>query len=187
MTDPTRATLLLKRYGEGDAEAARELLGLIYDELRRIAGAQLAGERPDHTLQPTALVHEAWLRLASDPARDVQGRQHFLSLAARVMRRVLVDHARGRSAAKRGGGATLVTLDEAVALYARRDLDLIDLDDALERLAALDPQLARIVELRFFAGLGNEEVALAEGTSLRSVERGWATARAWLRDAMEPT
>jgi len=186
MNDLTRATLLLRRYGDGDAEAARELLELIYGELRRIAGAQLRHERPDHTLQPTALVHEAWLRLAADPVRDVEGRQHFLSLAARVMRRVLVDHARERQAQKRGGGAATVTLDEAVALYERRELDLLDLDEALQRLSALDSQLARIVELRFFAGLSNEEVAHAEATSLRSVERGWSTARAWLRGALEP-
>lgn len=175
------ATLLLRRYGEGDRAAADELLPLLYEELRRIAGAHLAHERRDHTLQPTALVHEAWLRLVDQPARDLQSRQHFLSLAARVMRRVLVDHAREHGALKRGGEAARVTLDGAVALYESRALDLLALNDALDALSALDPALARLVELRFFAGLSNAEVAELEGASLRSVERGWSTARAFLR------
>src|SRR5882672_6866712 len=114
------ATLLLRRFGEGDRAAADELLPLLYDELRRIAGAHMQHERKDHTLQPTALLHEAWLRLVEQPARDLQSRQHFLSLAARVMRRVLVDHAREQGAQKRGGGAERVTLDGAVALYETR-------------------------------------------------------------------
>jgi RNA polymerase sigma-70 factor (ECF subfamily) len=180
----SNATLLLRRYGEGDRAAADELLPLLYEELRRIAGAHLAHERRDHTLQPTALVHEAWLRLVDQPARDLDSRQHFLSLAARVMRRVLVDHARERGALKRGGEAERVTLDGAVALYEDRALDLLALNEALDGLAALDPELARLVELRFFAGLGNAEVAELEGRSLRSVERGWATARAFLRGAL---
>ena len=175
------ATLLLRRYGEGDRAAADALLPLLYDELRRIAGAHMQHERRDHTLQPTALVHEAWLRLVDQPARDLQSRQHFLSLAARVMRRVLVDHAREHGAQKRGGAAERVTLDGAVALYESRALDLMEMDEALERLAELDPALARLVELRFFAGLSNAEVAELEGASLRSVERGWSTARAFLR------
>jgi RNA polymerase sigma-70 factor, ECF subfamily len=180
----SQATLLLRRYGDGDRAAADELLPLLYDELRRIASAHLRRERSDHTLQPTALVHEAWLRLVDDPAPEVGSRAHFLSLAARVMRRVLVDHAREHGAQKRGGGSSRVTLDDALALYERRDLDLLALDEALERLGALDAPLARIVELRFFAGLTNAEVASLDGTSLRSVERGWATARAWLRGAL---
>ncbi len=184
MSDVRNATLLLQRYGAGDRAAADALLPLLYEELRRIASAHLAHERAGHTLQPTALVHEAWLRLVDDPARDVSGRQHFLSLAARVMRRVLVDHARERGAQKRGGGSTRVTLDGAVALYETHELDLLALDEALEKLTALDGQLARLVELRFFAGLSNEEVAAVEGSSLRSVERGWSTARAFLRDAL---
>jgi RNA polymerase sigma-70 factor (ECF subfamily) len=133
----------------------------VYAELRAIAATLLDRETPGHTLQPTALVHEAWLRLVDQPARDLQSRQHFLSLAARVMRRVLVDHAREHGAQKRGGDATRVTLDGAVALYESRALDLL--------------------ELRFFAGLSNAEVAELEGASLRSVERGWSTARAFLR------
>lgn len=184
MAAALNATMLLARYGAGDRSAADALLPLLYDELRRIASGQLSRERAGHTLQPTALVHEAWLRLVDDPARGVAGRRHFLSLAARVMRRVLVDHARERGAQKRGGGAARVTLDGAVALYEARELDLLALEEALERLAALDPELLRFVELRFFAGLTNEEVAEVEGCSLRHVERGWSTARAFLRDAL---
>jgi RNA polymerase sigma-70 factor, ECF subfamily len=184
MHEISQATLLLRRYGEGDRAAADALLDLLYGELRRIAGAHLRRERPDHTLQPTALVHEAWLRLVDAPARDLVSREHFLSLSARVMRRVLVDHAREHGAQKRGGGHAAVTLDAAVALYETRNMDLIALDEALEKLVAVDPPLARLVELRFFAGLTNEEVAHVEGSSLRSVERGWATARAFLRGAL---
>jgi RNA polymerase sigma factor (TIGR02999 family) len=179
------ATVLLQRYGAGDRAAADALMPLLYDELRKVAAGHLRHERAGHTLQPTALVHEAWIRLVDDPARDVEGRRHFLGLAARVMRRVLVDHARERNALKRGGGAATVTLDDAVALYEQRDLDVTDLDDALSRLNAMDPQLARIVELRFFAGLTNEEVAVAEALSLRTVERAWSTARAWLRGELQ--
>jgi len=185
MSDRSQATLLLRRYGEGDRAAADALLDLLYGELRRIAGAHLRHERADHTLQPTALVHEAWLRLVDEPARDLVSREHFLSLSARVMRRVLVDHAREQGAQKRGGGRAQVTLDGAVALYETRNLDLAALDEALDKLGTRDPQLVRLVELRFFAGLSNEEVARAEGASLRSVERGWATARAFLRGALE--
>jgi len=186
VTSDASATVLLQRYGAGDRAAADALMPLLYDELRKVAAGHLSHERQGHTLQPTALVHEAWIRLVDDPARNVEGRRHFLGIAARVMRRVLVDHARERNALKRGGGATSITLDEAVAVYERRDLDLSDLDTAIERLTSLDPQLARIVELRFFAGLTNEEVAVAEAMSLRSVERAWTTARAWLRGALEP-
>jgi RNA polymerase sigma factor (TIGR02999 family) len=178
------ATLLLQRYGEGDRAAADELLPMLYEELRRIAGAHLAHERKDHTLQPTALVHEAWLRLVDQPARDLQSRQHFLSLAARVMRRVLVDHAREHGAQKRGGDATRVTLDGAVALYESRALDLIALNDALEALTSLDPELARLVELRFFAGCSVEEVAQVLGVSESTVAREWRLARAWLQDQL---
>jgi len=184
MSDSSQATLLLRRYGEGDRAAADALLPLLYEELRRIAGAQMGRERADHTLQPTALVHEAWMRLVDSPARDLSSRQHFLSLAARVMRRVLVDHAREHDAMKRGGGRTEVTLDGAVALYETHSLDLLALDEALCKLAEMDAPLARLVELRFFAGLTNEEVAAVEGSSLRSVERGWSTARAFLRGAL---
>jgi RNA polymerase sigma factor (TIGR02999 family) len=177
-------TQLLAKASAGDEAAGSSLFIVVYDELRRVAAAALRRERPDHTLQPTALVHEAWLRLVDEPARDLVSREHFLSLSARVMRRVLVDHAREQGAQKRGGGRAQVTLDGAVALYETRNLDLAALDEALEKLAARDAQLVRLVELRFFAGLSNDEVARVEGASLRSVERGWATARAFLRGAL---
>lgn len=186
MSDVRNATLLLQRYGAGDRAAADALLPLLYEELRRIASAHLAHERAGHTLQPTALVHEAWLRLVDDPARDVSGRQHFLSLAARVMRRVLVDHARERGAQKRGGGSTRVTLDGAVALYETHELDLLALDEALAELSRVDERAVRIVELRFFAGLEMAEVARALELSLPTVERGWRMARLWLRARLDP-
>jgi len=178
-------TQILKAVEQGDARAAGQLLPLVYAELRRLAAHRMAQEAPGHTLQPTALVHEAWLRLVDEPARDLVSREHFLSLSARVMRRVLVDHAREQGAQKRGGGRAQVTLDGAVALYETRNLDLAALDEALDKLGTRDPQLVRLVELRFFAGLSNDEVARVEGASLRSVERGWATARAFLRGALE--
>ena len=184
VTDPTlRATVLLRRARDGDAAAADELLPLLYDELRRIAVAHMAGERDGHTLQPTALVHEAWMRLADAP-EHAEDKNHFLSLAARVMRRVLVDHARTRKAAKRGGEQQRLPLDDALALYEQRDLDVLALDDALAGLEQMDAELARLVELRFFGGLSNGEAAEALGSSLRSVERSWATARTWLRDSL---
>ncbi len=178
-------TALLRRQAAGDADAGRQLLELLHDELHRLAGAQMRRERGDHTLQPTALVHEAWLRLVASPPSAAGSRAHFLSLAARVMRRVLVEHARARAAAKRGGEAQRVTLDDALALDPGRSLDVLALDEALERLAAFDAELATLVELRFFGGLSNEEVAASRGVSLRSVERGWATARAWLRGQLD--
>jgi RNA polymerase sigma factor (TIGR02999 family) len=156
----------------------------IYAELRSLAAGYLRGERPGHTLQPTALVHEAFLRLGSlsgcaeSPAR-------FKALAARTMRNVLVDHARRRAAAKRGGERQRVTLDEGLAFLARGELDVLALHEALERFAALDERAARVVELRFFGGLTEPEAAEALGVSLRTVEGDWRMARAWLREALE--
>ncbi len=154
------------------------LLASLYDELRRIARHHLRDERPDHTLQPTALVHEAWLKLGVGGAPRFESRSHFLHAASRAMRHILVDHARGRNAAKRSGGVR-VTLDEGMA-GAGPDVDLLALDDALEHLAQAEPRWARVVELRFFAGLEMAEIAALLEVSPATAKRDWRFARAWL-------
>ncbi len=184
MTDPTQATVLLRRLNHGDRAAADELLPLVYDELHRLAERFMGGERSAHTLQPTALVHEAYLRLVDGAGDDWEDRRHFLGVAARAMRNVLVDHARTRGALKRGGDYERVPLDDALALYEDRVPDMLSLDEALQQLERLDDQLGSIVELRFFGGLSNVEAGKVLGVSTRSVERGWSTARAWLRAAL---
>jgi RNA polymerase sigma factor (TIGR02999 family) len=151
----------------------------VYEELRRIAQHHLRQERPDHTLQSTALVHEAYLRLMKQEPAEVQNRVHFLAVASRLMRQILVDHARGHRAAKRGGGLKL-ELQEAMALQKAQNIDLIALDNALNELARLDPQQSGIVEMRFFGGLSIEDTAEVIGVSRTTVKREWATARAWL-------
>lgn len=161
--------------------ALESLLPLVYDELRRIAAGFLRHERRDHTLQPTALVNEAYLRLLGQRSVDWQNRAQFLGIAAQAMRRVLVDHARARAAGKRGGPQTRVTLDEVHAVSPGEDVDVLALDEALEELAEFDARLARVVELRFFGGLTNPEVAEALGISVATVDRERATAVAWLR------
>jgi RNA polymerase sigma factor (TIGR02999 family) len=171
---------LLDRARQGEPAAVEELVPILYAELRRIAARYLRRERPGGTLQPTALVHEAYLRLLKDEDLSFQNRAHFLAIAARSMRQILVEHARGRDAHKRGGKRHRVTLDEAVAFEGPRDVELVALDEALERLKLLDPAHAQIVELRFFGGLTNEETAEALGVSPATVKRGWAVARAWL-------
>jgi RNA polymerase sigma factor (TIGR02999 family) len=172
---------LLERCRGGDAAAFDELVSAVYAELRKLAAYHLRAERPDHTLQPTALVHEAYVRLARGADRPWQDRAHFLAAAAQVMRHVLVDHARARAAEKRAGQRTQVALDDALELAATENLDVLALDDALRALDEVDPDLARIVELRSFAGLTLVEVAEVVGVSRATVEREWATARAWLR------
>ena len=180
--DPSHATVLLQRINAGDEGAASELLPLLYDELRRMAGEWMCRERRNHTLQPTALVHEAWMRvLGGGDARSFNGAEHFLRLAARAMRNVLVDHARSHGAHKRNDGAPALALDEALDAFEERALDVVELDDALERLTHVDEQLGRLVELRFFAGLTIAETAEALGTSTATVERSWRVARLWLR------
>jgi RNA polymerase sigma factor (TIGR02999 family) len=159
-----------------------ERIAAVYDELRGLAAAYMRRERSDHTLQPTALVNEAWLRLGGSVIPG--GRTHFLALAATVMRRVLIDYARARGAAKRGGGWSRVTVSEAARLSDGVDDDVIAVDEALTKLAALDPRAARIVELRFFAGLTEAEIAAELGISERWVRDQWRHARAWLRRAM---
>ena len=153
---------------------------LVYDELRRQARRQLRRERVGHTLQPTALVHEAFLRLAGQSQAQWQNRRQFFAVASRVMRRVLVDQARARAASKRGDGLTRVALDDAVATGASPDVDVLALDQALDRLEQLDPRQARVVELRYFGGMSAAEAAEAVGLSLATVNRDWAMARAWL-------
>lgn len=173
-------TILFQRAQEGDPSALNEVLPLVYRELKRIASRQLANERANHTLQATALVHEAYLRLIDQHSVDWNNRLHFFSIAAEMMRRILVNHAVSRRAQKRGDGETLLSLDQAIHLPNKQNLNLVQLDEVLKRLAELDPAQARIVELRFFAGLTNEEVAEVLGISDSTVKREWRSAKAWL-------
>jgi RNA polymerase sigma factor (TIGR02999 family) len=172
---------LLAAYADGDRGALDECLPLIYHELRRIAAGYLRAERQSHTLQPTALVHEAYMRLVDQSRVDWQGRTHFLGVAAMAMRRILVDHARRHGRVKRGGRFQQVTLSDVAADSGAFDVDIIALHDVLERLAASDERQARIVELRCFAGLTVAEIAGTTGLSERTVEREWTHARAWMR------
>jgi RNA polymerase sigma-70 factor, ECF subfamily len=186
-SDEESVTELLAAWREGDERAAARLLETVYASLKRIALAQLRGERAGHTLQPTALVHEAYLRLLGQQAIDWRDRAHFFGLAAVTMRRILVDHARKRNSKKRGDGQVRpLTVSTSVAGEEGPlgDVELLDLDRALTRFAEESPRAARVVELRYFAGLELEEIAAALETSLRTVERDWRFARAWLRDAL---
>ena len=177
---PDDLTRLLLAWRDGEPGAIDRLAPLVYDELRRQARLQLRGERAGHTLQPTALVHEAFLRLVGQSRAQWQNREQFFAVASRAMRRVLVDHARARMAAKRGDGQTFVVLDEARAASAPPGVDVLALDQALDRLAAIDPRQARVVELRYFGGLTAPETAAALDVSLATVNRDWTMARAWL-------
>ncbi len=174
------ATRLLNRLGDGDPKAAEELSPLIHRELWELASFVLQGPGARATLQPTELVHEAWIRFAGKEAH-FENRHQFFALAAKVMRSVLVDHARARNAHKRGGGERAITLAEEAGITAGHDLEVLDLDEALKRLEAMDPELSQLVELRFFAGLSHPEIAGLTGVPLRTVERRWQLARAWLR------
>jgi len=180
-TRRTNATALLEALHNGDSQAFEALLALLYKDLRRVAANCFRGEREGHTLQPTALVHEAYLRLVEQHDARWESRAHFLNAAAQVMRRILIDHARARQADKRGGAGVRVTFDDALAGAPERDLDLLALDDALASLAKSDVRLSRVVELRYFGGLTTKEAAEVLGVSVATVERDWATARAWLR------
>lgn len=173
-------TLLLERARVGDREALAALLPLVYDELRRIARQQMRRERPGQTINSTGLVHEAWLRLSASNHLAPQNRSHFLAIAANAMRQILVERARARHAAKRGGHREKVTLNEAVLPGPEPDLDVLAVDAALDKLAALDAEQARLVELRYFGGLSVEETADALGLSPATVKRRWASARAFL-------
>ena len=184
ISERSAVTAALVDWGRGDAGAAERLLELVYPELHRIAERQMRREREGHTLQPTALVHEAYLKLVDQSRVDWRNRAHFLGVAAQAMRRLLVDHARGRDRDKRGGGATLLELDSAAGesglAVPARSVDLLALDQALERLAALDAVQARLVELRFFGGLSIEEAAEALGVSTATAGRDFRSARAFL-------
>lgn len=173
-------THLLIQWSRGDSAALEALVPLVYDELRRLAQLYISRENPGHTLSSTALVHEAYLRLVKQNEVTWQSRAHFFAVAARMMRRILVDHARKHAYAKRGGGAVTISLDETIAPAPERELDLVALDDALEALAKLDERQSRMVELRFFGGLSIEETSEVLGVSAPTVKREWASARAWL-------
>jgi RNA polymerase sigma factor (TIGR02999 family) len=187
--DVRDVTTLLYAWREGDVIARDRLMLVVYDELRRRAAAYLRRERQGHTLEPTALVHEAYLRLVKQNRTDWQNRAQFFGVASQMMRRILIDHARGGKMAKRSGQWVRVTLDEGVADLAPPDVQVLDLDRALVRLAELDGRKSRIAELRFFGGLSLAEVGHVLGISVATVEREWQTARAWLYAALkgEPT
>ena len=180
--DAARAdvTQLLQLWSNGQEQALDRLLPQIHDELRKLAASYLRKERPDHTLQPTALVNEAFLRLVDQRSAKWQNRAHFFGIAAQAMRRILVDHARAHSAGKRGGAVRKVSLDDANIIGPQVDVDLLALDEALTRLAAMDPQQSRIVELRFFGGLTMEETAEVMRISPATIGREWRMAKAWL-------
>jgi len=175
-----QVTELLARWRAGDRQALDSLMPLVYEELRRLARHYLREERPNHTLQSTALVHEAFMRLVGQHPPNWEGRAHFFGVAARLMRQILVDHARSHQAAKRGGNALTLSLDAEVAGPKGRDLDLLGLDAALNKLAERSPQQGRIVELRFFSGLTIEDTSEVLGISPATVKRSWTAARAWL-------
>jgi RNA polymerase sigma factor (TIGR02999 family) len=184
--DP-RLTGLLQAWQQGNAPAGEQLVPLVYAELRRIARLKLGAERGAHTLQPTALVHEAWLRLMQQHGADWQNRAQFFAIATQAMRRILVDHARRRQAAKRGAGERMEDVDELADVLASPvpDEQLVALDAALERLAGMDERQAKVVELRFFGGLSVEETGEVLGLSPTTVKREWATARLWLMRALQ--
>jgi len=183
----SEVTRILSAMERGDPKAAEQLLPLVYDELRKLAAARVAAEPPGQTLQPTALVHEAYLRLVGEPSDSPEwnGRGHFFAAAAEAMRRILINRARDKGRLKRGGGRKRVDLDRISDPATASDGDLLDLDDALDRLAAAHPHCAELVKLRFFAGLTLDEAAAALGLARRSADRQWAFAKAWLFDALQ--
>jgi RNA polymerase sigma factor (TIGR02999 family) len=176
----SEVTRLLQEWKSGDAKALDALLPLVYKELRCVARSQLRQERPDHTLQSAALVHEAYLRLVGLNPPQWESRAHFFAIAAQVMRQILVDYARRRRAAKRGGTVCKISVENAAMLSGQKDVELIALDDALHSLAKLDARQSRVVELRFFAGLSLEEISAALEIAPATVQRDWTAARAWL-------
>jgi RNA polymerase sigma factor (TIGR02999 family) len=177
-------TQLLVLWRQGEHSALDELIPLVYAELHRIAHRYMRRERPDHTLQSSALIHEAYIRLVDQREAPWQSRGQFFALSARLMRRILVDHARSKAYAKRGAHAKQVSLDEGMAVSGKRGADIIAVDDALKDLEALDPRKSRIVEMRFFGGLSLEETAEVLEVSVPTVEREWRAARAWLHKAI---
>ena len=183
MTVPADVTQLLVAYGQGDREAFDRLLPMVYDDLWRIARRQLRSS-PNQTLDATSLVHESYLKMVDQRKADWQNRVHFLAVAARAMRQVIISHARRRGAAKRGAGSIQETLDEGRIAVAEQAEQLLALDQALDRLGERDERLVRVVECRFFAGLSEDETAAALGVSLRTVQRDWMRARVWLRESL---
>lgn len=177
---PQEITLMLKAWSGGDASSASELMPFVYDELRKVAAHYSRSERPGHTLQPTALVHEAYLKLVDISSVTWQDRAHFFAVAAQIMRHILVDHARGKGRDKRGGSAQKLSLDEAIGFSPTKDVGLLKLDEALDQLVLQDQRQAKIVELRFFGGLTIEETAEVLGISPATVKREWLIAKAWL-------
>ncbi len=176
----SNVTQILSAIDGGNHKAAEELLPLVYDELRKLAAHRMAQEPPGHTLQPTALVHEAWLRLVGDPSTRFEGRGHFFAAAAEAMRRILIDRARQKLSLKRGAGAERVNLDELEVAVAADDDTLLQVDEALSKLTKEDPDSAEFIKLRFFVGLTNDEAAQALGIPERTARRHWSFARAWL-------
>ena len=176
----TGVTDLLVHWSEGDQEALNKLIPLVYDELHKLASRYLRRERRDHTLQTTAVVHEAYLKLVNQRDANFENRLHFFAVAAQIMRRILVDYARRHHASKRGGDLYKLSLDEALVTSEEKGADLLAIDEALDRLAAIDPRQSRVVELRIFAGLTLEETAQALNISPSTVRREWSTAKAWL-------
>lgn len=185
MNETGNVTQLLKEYQTGNKNALDEMFPLVYGELRRLAASRLRGERGDHTLQPTALVHEAYLRLIEQHSADWQNRAHFFGLAAEMMRRILVNHAVKNNADKRFGNQTRLALDEIIDFTHGQDVNIILIDEALNTLAEFDPKQAKIVELKFFAGLTNEEIAEVLEISDSTVKREWRIAKAWLHDQLK--
>lgn len=186
MPEAGRITQLLNSYIDGDKAVLDEMLPLVYDELRRIASHYMARENSGHTLQPTALVHEAYMRLVSQRSANWRNRSQFYGLAANMMRRILVNHAVAKKAEKRGAGGK-VAIDEVTLFFDEQNLDLLDLDEALQRLAELDDGKCRVVELKFFGGLTTDEIAEFTGRSTRSIERDWLFARSWLYSELSIT
>jgi RNA polymerase sigma-70 factor (ECF subfamily) len=187
VTAPQDLTQLLINWRNGDKAALDQMTPALYEELRRLARFFLANERPDHTLQPTALVHEAYIRLIRQHAVDWRNRAHFLGVAATMMRRILINHAQARLAAKRQGQAQAVALDDALGVFTTSTIDVLELNQVLEQLTDLDPQQGRVVELRYFGGLTIEETAEVLGISPATVKREWSIARLWLLQKIEGT
>ena len=181
----TEVTVLLTQLAEGDEQAASRLIPLVYRELRQMAARQMRRERVDHTLQTTALVHEAYLKLVEQTPASWQNRTHFFAVAAQVMRHILIDHARGQAREKRGGGVAVIQLDEALVFSPEQSSELLEVDAALHRLTELDPRQGKIVELRFFGGLTVDETAAVLGISPKTVKRDWSVAKAWLHGELK--
>ena len=183
---PGQVTELLQHWKQGDEQALRALVPMVYKELRRLAHYHLQAERPDHTLQSTALVHEAYLRMMGNQAPDLQNRAHFVAVASRLMRQILVDYARTRQASKRDGGCR-ITFEDLAALPIHGDSDLLALDSALDELSRIDGRQGQIVEMKFFGGLSAPEISQVLGISRATVDRDWATARVWLHRQVSRT